>query len=528
MEVKMNRQLYSLILVLFVLVALSFSAEKTSIVAPGTQVEKLAGGFRFTEGPAADAEGNIYFTDIPNNRIHKWSLDGKLSTFLENSRGANGLFFDKAGNLIACEGGGRQLVSIDPQGRVTVLADKYKGKQFNSLNDLWIAPNGGIYFTDPRYGRGRDDMEQDGEHVYYLAPDRKKVIRVINDMVRPNGLIGTPDGKMLYVADHGGNKTFVYSINKDGTLSNKKLFAPEGSDGMTIDNQGNIYLTTSMVAVYNKDGRKIETIDVPERPANVCFGGKDKQTLFITARTSLYSVKMQVKGVEQMQTQPESKYEEDIIKTSKGDLKITFIGHGTLMFTFNGKIIHVDPVSREADYTEMPKAGLIFITHEHGDHLDPKVVKIIRKEITSIVLTKACAEKVSGGIIMQNGDVKTVEGLKIEAVPAYNIVHKRAGGQPFHPKGRGNGYIITFGDKRVYVAGDTENTPEMKSLKNIDIAFLPMNLPYTMSPEMVADAAMAFKPKILYPYHYGQTDPLLLVNLLKDSKRTEVRIRKMR
>jgi len=272
------------------------TVEKLSVVAAEAKVEKLAGGFRFTEGPAADAEGNIFFTDIPNNRIHKWSLDGELSTFREDSGGSNGLFFVKDGNLLACEGGGRRLVSIDPEGNVTVLADEYDGKRFNSLNDLWIDLKGGIYFTDPRYGR-RDDLEQDGEHVYYLSPDRKSIIRVIDDMVRPNGIIGTPDGKTLYVTDNGGKKTFVYTINKDGTLSNKKLFAPEGSDGMTIDNEGNVYLTTSAVLVYNKKGEEIETIEVPEGPANVCFGGKDKRTLFITARTSLYSVRMRVKGI---------------------------------------------------------------------------------------------------------------------------------------------------------------------------------------------------------------------------------------
>jgi len=228
------------------------------------------------------------------------------------------------------------------------------------------------------------------------------------------------------------------------------------------------------------------------------------------------------------QDAPELKFEQDIIKTSAGDLKITFIGHSSLMFGFNGKIIHVDPVSREADYTEMPKADLILLTHEHGDHFDPKVINILKKEGTQLVLTKACAERVAGGIIMQNGDVKTVQGLRIEAVPAYNIVNIRSAGVPFHPKGQGNGYVITFGDKRVYVAGDTENIPEMKSLKNIDIAFLPMNLPYTMSPEMAADAAKTLQPKILYPYHYGQTDPNKLVDLLKGSKGIEVRIRKMR
>jgi len=222
------------------------------------------------------------------------------------------------------------------------------------------------------------------------------------------------------------------------------------------------------------------------------------------------------------------KFETDIIKTSAGDLKITFLGHGTLMFNFGGKVIHVDPYSDVADYNSLPKAQIILLTHEHRDHLDLKALNAIRTEKTVVVLTEACAKQVQGGVVMKNGDMKTVEGLKIEAVPAYNIVHKRDTGQPFHPKGAGNGYIVTFGDKRVYVAGDTENTPEMKALKNIDIAFLPMNLPYTMTPEMVADAAKAFKPKILYPYHFGETDTSGVVSLLKGTPGVEVRIRKMK
>ncbi|MHC4424479.1 MAG: MBL fold metallo-hydrolase [Planctomycetota bacterium] len=237
---------------------------------------------------------------------------------------------------------------------------------------------------------------------------------------------------------------------------------------------------------------------------------------------------MRVKGVGQEQAEPEPKFEEDIIETNAGDLKITFVGHGTLMFVFKGKTIHVDPVGRAADYTEMPKADLILVTHDHGDHLDTRAIKTLQKAGTELVLTRACAERVSGGIIMRNGDVKTVQALRIEAVPAYNIIHERSSGNPFHPKGQGNGYVITFGDKIVYVAGDTENIPEMKRLKKIDIAFLPMNLPYTMTPEMVADTAKVFRPKILYPYHYGQTDPNILADLLKDSEKIEVRIRKMR
>jgi len=221
-------------------------------------------------------------------------------------------------------------------------------------------------------------------------------------------------------------------------------------------------------------------------------------------------------------------YETDIIKTSTDDLTITFIGHGTLMFTFGTKIIHVDPFTKVADYATFPKADVILITHEHFDHLDLKALALVRTEKTKMVLNEACSKQVKNGIIMKNGDFQTVNGLKIEAVPAYNLIHKRENGQPFHPKGVGNGYIITFGDKRVYVAGDTENIPEMKSLREIDCAFLPMNLPYTMTPEMVADAAKAFRPKILYPYHFGDTDTSKLLKLLQDQKEIEVRIRNMK
>ena len=218
----------------------------------------------------------------------------------------------------------------------------------------------------------------------------------------------------------------------------------------------------------------------------------------------------------------------DTIKTSAGNLEITFIGHGTLMFAFDGKIIHMDPFGRLADYSKLPKADMIFLTHNHRDHLDPKALALLRTEKTIIVLPEKSAEGVKGGTIMRNGDVIELEGLKIEAVPAYNLVHMRSKGMPFHPKGAGNGYVVTFGDMRVYVAGDTENTPEMMNLKDIDIAFLPMNSPYTMTPQMVADAAKAFKPKILYPYHYGETDPSKLVDLLKGTSNIQVRIRPMK
>jgi L-ascorbate metabolism protein UlaG (beta-lactamase superfamily) len=220
-------------------------------------------------------------------------------------------------------------------------------------------------------------------------------------------------------------------------------------------------------------------------------------------------------------------FEADNITTSSGDLKINFIGHGTLIFTFNGKVIHVDPYGELADYSILPKADIILITHEHSDHFDLAVIKMLRTNKTELVFTETCAKEISGGMVMKNGEVQTIQGIKIEAVPAYNIVHKRDNGQPFHPKGVGNGYILTFGDKRVYVAGDTENIPEMKTLQGIDVAFLPMNLPYTMTPEMVADAAKVLKPKILYPYHYGDTDTSQLLEILKDVREIEVRIRKM-
>ena len=369
-----------------------------SVVASGAKLVKLPGKFRFTEGPAVDAKGNVFFTDVPNSLIYKYSLDGKLSVWREDSGGANGLFFDKKGNLVACEGNRGRITSISPKGKVTVLADKYNGKRFNKPNDLWVDPAGGVYFTDPVYGRAK--IHQGGQHVYYISPDGKKVTRVIDDMTRPNGILGTPDGKILYVADHGASKVYRYEINKvylpgvgpkratpngagklivinvrgekrgkgvppyvvasrsvnmeqlrkiikdavkkdanqkvmvradtsalhgnvasavaacrdggvvkanigynyapkakDLSLSDKKLFAPVECDGMTVDDEGNVYLTGKVVIVYSAAGKEIERIDIPRQPTNVCFGGADMQTLFITARSSVYTVKMRVKGV---------------------------------------------------------------------------------------------------------------------------------------------------------------------------------------------------------------------------------------
>ena len=219
----------------------------------------------------------------------------------------------------------------------------------------------------------------------------------------------------------------------------------------------------------------------------------------------------------------------DVFETDKAELKIQFVQHGSIFFEYNGNVIHVDPVSRMGDYKSYPKADLILITHHHGDHLDQNAIELLKKDNTKIVLTQKCkemSEYLTDVIVMKNGDVLNINELEISAVPAYNIKHKRENGDPYHIKGEGNGYVIRFDNKKVYVAGDTENIPEMKTLENIDVAFLPMNLPYTMTPEMVADAARMFNPKILYPYHYGDTDISKLVELLKDED-VEVRVKKM-
>ncbi|HKJ66755.1 MAG TPA: MBL fold metallo-hydrolase [bacterium] len=224
----------------------------------------------------------------------------------------------------------------------------------------------------------------------------------------------------------------------------------------------------------------------------------------------------------------QKQYAQDVVSTPEGDLEITFIGHGTLMFEYQGTIIHVDPVSQYGDYSALPGADIILITHGHGDHFDPAVINKLRSQETVVIVAGVLAGKLDQAVVMSNGDSQDVKGLTVEAVPAYNLVHMRSAGQPYHPRGEGNGYVISFGSARVYVAGDTENTPEMKSLENIDIAFLPMNLPYTMTPEMVADAARAFRPGILYPYHYGDTDPEKLVSLLSGEEDIDIRIRPMR
>ncbi len=264
----------------------------TSVVIDGAVVTLISDGFDFAEGPASDIDGNIFFSDIANNIIYKWTEASGLSVFRKNSGGANGLFFDIDGSLLACEGANQQIVSMDSAATVSIVTSDYSSSPFNEPNDLWVDPDGGIYFTDPVYFAS--ETSQDGEHVYYISPDHESTVRVIDDMVRPNGIVGTPDGETLYVTDHGAGETYSYSINSDGTLSSKSLFISEGGDGMTIDNSGNVYLCIDSVMVYSNTGSLIESISVPDQPTNVCFGGSDYETLYITTRSALYSLKMSV------------------------------------------------------------------------------------------------------------------------------------------------------------------------------------------------------------------------------------------
>ncbi|MCX7827423.1 MAG: SMP-30/gluconolactonase/LRE family protein [Verrucomicrobiae bacterium] len=276
------------------------SAGEGGIIEPGALVEKLAGDFKFTEGPASDAQGNVYFTDQPNNRILRWSVDGKLTTFMQPCGRSNGLCFDAQGNLWACADEKNELWRIAPDGKATVVVKDYQGKLLNGPNDVWVRPDGGVYFTDPFYKRAywtRGAMEQDCQAVYFLAPDRQRLTRVAGDLVQPNGIIGTPDGKTLYVTDIRDRKTYAYDIRPDGSVANKRLFCEMGSDGMTLDSEGNVYLTGKGVIVFDKTGKQIEQIAVPEKwTANVCFGGKDGRTLFITASSGFYGLRMRVKG----------------------------------------------------------------------------------------------------------------------------------------------------------------------------------------------------------------------------------------
>jgi gluconolactonase len=274
--------------------------QEVGVRVPGAKLEKLAGGFEFTEGPTSDGDGNVYFTDQPNDRIMKWSVDGVLSTFLQPAGRANGMYFDAKGNLLACADERTELWSIAPDGSHTVLAGRYEGRPLNGPNDVWERSDGGIYFTDPFYARpwwSYKERPQDSEQVYWLSADRRTLKRVTTDLVQPNGIIGTPDGSTLFVSDIRAGRTYAYDIQADGGLTNRRLRCELGSDGMTLDAGGNLYLTGKGVTVFDREGRRIDQIDVPEPwTANVTFGGRDRRTLFITASKGLYAIRLRVAG----------------------------------------------------------------------------------------------------------------------------------------------------------------------------------------------------------------------------------------
>lgn len=272
----------------------------TVILAPGASPQLVSSQFAFTEGPAADEAGNVYFTDQPNDRIWKWSVDGQLSLFLEPTGRSNGMFFDRKGNLLSCADLRNEIWRISPDKKVEVLLGAVGGKKLNGPNDLWSDAEGGIYFTDPFYKRPWWDHaqpEMPGQYLYYLPVGAAQPRVVDTAYKQPNGIVGTPDGRYLYVADIGGNKTYRYDLKPGGQLSNRTLFAPMGSDGMTLDERGNLYLTGRGVTVFSPEGKKIGHIDIPENwTANICFGGRARKTLFITASKSVYTVDMVVKG----------------------------------------------------------------------------------------------------------------------------------------------------------------------------------------------------------------------------------------
>jgi gluconolactonase len=285
-------------LLFLALLNLTSLALADGVVAPGAKLEKISSDFAFTEGPTCDRAGNVFFTDQPNDRIMKYGTDGKFSVFLQPCGRANGMYFDAQGNLIACCDEHDQLWSIAPDKTVTVLITNYQGKYMNGPNDVWIAPNGAMFITDPFYQRDYWDHTTKAlpnEEVYYLSPDRKTLKLVTEDLKQPNGITGTPDGKQLYVADIGASQTWRYDIQPDGSLTNKTFICPAGSDGMTIDADGNLYLSGHGVTVFNSAGRQIDHIDVPESwTANLCLTGPDRKTLFIAASKSIYTIRLRV------------------------------------------------------------------------------------------------------------------------------------------------------------------------------------------------------------------------------------------
>ncbi|EOZ93718.1 Gluconolactonase [Indibacter alkaliphilus LW1] len=300
---KKSLCLFALACILYAPASMAQKSTYSKIASKNAEPVKLSDEYSFTEGPAVHRNGDVYFTDQPNNRIIRWSATrNELSVFMEEAGRANGMYFDRESNLIVCADMKNQLWSINDKGEAKVLIENYKGNLLNGPNDLWISPYGGIYITDPLYKRDyweRDpEMQQDGEHLYFLGPDKMQFIRVDENLVKPNGVVGTPDGKKLYVADIGDNKTYVYDITEDGFLINRQLFVEMGSDGMAIDHKGNVYLTGKGVTVFNSRGNQIAHIPIEENwTANVVFGGTDRKTLFITAMGSVYTLQTKVRGV---------------------------------------------------------------------------------------------------------------------------------------------------------------------------------------------------------------------------------------
>lgn len=275
-----------------------------ALVAPGAKLELVSSQFKFTEGASVDKAGNIYFTDQPNNTIWKYDTNGKLSLFKDNAGRSNGTYVDKAGNLITCADENGQLWSIDKKGKETPLLKDFKGAKFNGPNDLWIDPKGGIYFTDPYFQRDywtrkSADPNMKGENLYYLPKGKSEPVVVDDKFVKPNGVVGTPDGKNLYAAEIASKYIYKYDIQPDGSLANRRVFVEDRADGITLDDKGNVYLAGNGVTIYDPSGKQIEHIDVPSKwTANLCFGGKKKDILFITASESVYTIRMNVKGVE--------------------------------------------------------------------------------------------------------------------------------------------------------------------------------------------------------------------------------------
>ena len=293
---KLSRPILDLpLLMILALFAQAAGAQQSGLVAAGAVVQEIQTGFGFLEGPVSDNDGNLFFTDINNNRVHRLDSGGDISVAYSPSNHANGLALDWDGSLLICEQSGQRLTRMDSRGNISVIADGYNGQPFNSPNDLWVHRNGAIYFTDPRYRYPEGDPSQPGEYVYLISSDRQTVTAVVTDVPKPNGIIGAEDGSHLYVASTELRKVFRYDIARDLTLGNRIEFADQGSDGMTMDERGNIYLTwAGKVSIYNPAGDLIEEIEAPQNPANVGFGGDDGHTLYMTARTGLYSIRMNV------------------------------------------------------------------------------------------------------------------------------------------------------------------------------------------------------------------------------------------